>query len=149
MIPVLCEGCDQIKDRIFWQVYKSAPDVTGKRKEVKRDSHVSPFIKLPVGKYFVQGRYGMLDMTVAYTKERIQFNRPVASFQAVKHQAADMMTRAEAAAHLGVSINTLNVWASTGRYSLPYLKVGRLAKYRVSDLNEWLSRRQVKQDDGD
>lgn len=39
----------------------------------------------------------ILDMTVAYTKERVQFNRPVASFQAVKHQAADMMLKAEVA----------------------------------------------------
>jgi alkylation response protein AidB-like acyl-CoA dehydrogenase len=43
------------------------------------------------------GAQQVLDMTVAYTKERVQFNRPVASFQAVKHKAADMMTKAEAA----------------------------------------------------
>ena len=30
-------------------------------------------------------------------KERVQFERPVASFQSVKHKAADMMTKAEAA----------------------------------------------------
>lgn len=39
----------------------------------------------------------ILDMTVAYTKERVQFNRPIASFQGVKHQAADMMLKAEVA----------------------------------------------------
>lgn len=43
------------------------------------------------------GAQQILDMTVAYTKSRVQFNRPVASFQAVKHQAADMMLRAEVA----------------------------------------------------
>ena len=42
------------------------------------------------------GAQQLLDMTVAYTKERVQFNRAIASFQAVKHQAADMMTRVEA-----------------------------------------------------
>lgn len=45
----------------------------------------------------VGGTQQILDMTVAYTKTRVQFNRPVASFQAVKHQAADMMLRAEVA----------------------------------------------------
>ena len=45
----------------------------------------------------VGGATEVLDKTVAYTKERVQFNRPVASFQSVKHKAADMMTRAEAA----------------------------------------------------
>lgn len=39
----------------------------------------------------------VLDLTVEYTKERVQFGRPVAGFQAVKHQAADMMLRTEVA----------------------------------------------------
>lgn len=39
----------------------------------------------------------LLDMTVAYTQERHQFNRPIASFQAIKHKAADMMLRSEVA----------------------------------------------------
>ena len=42
------------------------------------------------------GAQQILDITVEYTKERVQFNRPVASFQSVKHKAADMMTKAEA-----------------------------------------------------
>ncbi len=41
------------------------------------------------------GAQQILDATVAYTKERVQFGRPVAGFQAVKHQAADMMLKAE------------------------------------------------------
>lgn len=45
----------------------------------------------------VGGAQQILDMTVAYTKGRVQFNRPIASFQSVKHQAADMMLRAEVA----------------------------------------------------
>ncbi|WP_199699088.1 acyl-CoA dehydrogenase family protein [Oleomonas cavernae] len=36
-----------------------------------------------------------LEMTVDYTKGRVQFGRPVASFQAVKHQAADMLVAVE------------------------------------------------------
>jgi alkylation response protein AidB-like acyl-CoA dehydrogenase len=43
------------------------------------------------------GAQQALDLTVAYTKERVQFGRPVAGFQAVKHQAADMMLRTEVA----------------------------------------------------
>lgn len=43
------------------------------------------------------GAAQVLDLTVEYTKERVQFDRPVASFQSVKHKAADMMTKAEAA----------------------------------------------------
>lgn len=43
------------------------------------------------------GSQQTLDLTVAYSKERVQFGRPVAGFQAVKHQAADMMLRTEVA----------------------------------------------------
>lgn len=47
----------------------------------------------------------------------------------------------QAAIALGVKPNTLAVWRSTGRYNLPFLKVGRLVKYRISDLAEFLARR--------
>ncbi len=45
----------------------------------------------------VGGSQQVLDLTVAYTKDRVQFGRPVGAFQAVKHQAADMMQRTEVA----------------------------------------------------
>jgi alkylation response protein AidB-like acyl-CoA dehydrogenase len=43
------------------------------------------------------GAERVLDVTVDYIKERKQFGRPVGSFQAMKHKAADMMLKAEAA----------------------------------------------------
>ncbi|MDG1254932.1 MAG: acyl-CoA/acyl-ACP dehydrogenase [Glaciecola sp.] len=43
----------------------------------------------------VGGAQQVLNMTVTYTKERVQFGRAIAGFQAVKHQAADMMLRTE------------------------------------------------------
>jgi alkylation response protein AidB-like acyl-CoA dehydrogenase len=36
-----------------------------------------------------------LDMTVAYTAERKQFRRVIASFQAIKHRCAEMLVRIE------------------------------------------------------
>ncbi|WP_236450480.1 helix-turn-helix domain-containing protein [Stutzerimonas stutzeri] len=47
----------------------------------------------------------------------------------------------QAAAALGIKASTLSVWRSTGRYNLPFMKVGRLVRYRLSDLAEFLARR--------
>ncbi len=42
------------------------------------------------------GSQQTLDSTVAYLQERVQFGRVIASYQAVKHKAADMMVKVEA-----------------------------------------------------
>ncbi|RLQ23675.1 acyl-CoA dehydrogenase [Seongchinamella sediminis] len=45
----------------------------------------------------VGGAQQVLDLAVAYTSERVQFGRTIASFQAIKHKAADMMMKVEVA----------------------------------------------------
>ena len=54
-----------------------------------------------------------------------------------------LFTRREAARYLGVTEQTLAVWASTKRYDLPMVKIGRLAKYRKPDLDAFIERRTV------
>lgn len=53
----------------------------------------------------------------------------------------DLLDEQAAARHLTVSAGTLSVWRSTGRYALPFLKVGRMVRYRRSDLDAWLAAR--------
>ncbi len=45
----------------------------------------------------VGGAQRCLDLAVAYAKERVQFGRPIGSFQAIKHRLAEMMVRVESA----------------------------------------------------
>ena len=45
----------------------------------------------------VGGAQRCLDLSVEYAKERIQFGRPIGSFQAIKHKCADMMVKVESA----------------------------------------------------
>lgn len=45
----------------------------------------------------VGGAQKALDMTLEYLGQRVQFGRPIASFQAIKHRAADMYIAIEAA----------------------------------------------------
>jgi excisionase family DNA binding protein len=55
----------------------------------------------------------------------------------------DWKTRQEAAAFLDLKPQTLAVWASTGRYGLPFYKCGRKVRYRQSDLDAFIERRRV------
>ena len=43
------------------------------------------------------GAERVLEMTTEYVKQRVQFGRPIGSFQALKHRLADMMIEVEAA----------------------------------------------------
>ncbi len=43
------------------------------------------------------GARRIFDMTVEYTKTRIQFGRPIGGFQAIKHMAAELLLEAESA----------------------------------------------------
>jgi alkylation response protein AidB-like acyl-CoA dehydrogenase len=45
----------------------------------------------------VGGAQKVLDMSVEYAKVRVQFGRPIGSFQAIKHKCADMLLEVESA----------------------------------------------------
>jgi excisionase family DNA binding protein len=55
----------------------------------------------------------------------------------------ELLTTQEAAEFLGSTVGTLEVWRSSKRYPIPYIKVGRLVRYRRSDLLAWLESRTV------
>jgi alkylation response protein AidB-like acyl-CoA dehydrogenase len=67
-----------------------------------------------------------LEMTADYTSTRIQFDRPIGSFQAVQHRLADMMTDVEGAR-----------W--TSYQAVQYLDQGRAAAREVAIAKAWTS----------
>ena len=50
----------------------------------------------------------------------------------------NLLTPAQAADILGVTIGTLAVWRCTARYPLPFVKIGRRVKYRLYDINNFI-----------
>jgi hypothetical protein len=56
---------------------------------------------------------------------------------------SNTVTPAGAAEYLGVAENTLSIWRCTNRYPLKYIKVGRRVRYRISDLEAFLTARTV------
>ena len=58
----------------------------------------------------------------------------------VAFMRSELLSRKEAAAYLGVAEQTLAIWKCTKRYDLPYVKIGKLVKYRKSDLDAFIAR---------
>jgi len=46
----------------------------------------------------------------------------------------------QAAKYLCVSVRTLAKWRCTGENNIPYSKIGRCARYRISDLDAYIAR---------
>jgi hypothetical protein len=63
------------------------------------------------------------------------------SLASIVERTRELLDEKQAAEHLTVSPGTLSVWRSTGRYNLPFVKIGRMVRYRVSDLDAWIAGR--------
>lgn len=73
-------------------------------------------------------------------------NEPIRNTSALPAKTrglTNLLSPAEAAAILGVTVGTLSVWRSTGRYKLPFCKIGRTVKYRPEDIEEYIKRQAV------
>lgn len=61
--------------------------------------------------------------------------------QSVTTSSRELLDEQQAAITIDVTPGTLSVWRSTGRYNLPFIKVGRKVRYRRADLETWLEAR--------
>ena len=78
-----------------------------------------------MGVGLAQGAY---DLALAYARERQQFGKPIASFQAVRFQLADMATEIEAGRHLVYHAAWLK------QHDKPFKKEAAMAKLFTSEL---------------
>jgi hypothetical protein len=53
-----------------------------------------------------------------------------------------LLTPRQVAEILGVTVGTLSIWRCLRRYDLPYTKIGRLVKYRVQAVADFIDRRE-------
>ena len=89
------------------------------------------------------GAQKALDMAVEYAKVRTQFNRPIASFQALKHMAAEMASEIEPARAL--------VWYAAYAFDTRPREASRaaaLAKVRLSEVYSRTTNRAVQMHGG-
>jgi len=54
---------------------------------------------------------------------------------------SDLLNEVQAAVILDTSVGTLQVWRSTGRYKIPFIKIGRNVRYKRADLEAWIESR--------
>ncbi len=57
---------------------------------------------------------------------------------------SNMLTSKQAAKYLGISSGTLAVWRCVKQYEIPYYKVGKSVRYRMEDLEKFMSDRRVE-----
>lgn len=55
----------------------------------------------------------------------------------------ELLDSDQAANYIGVTPGTLEVWRCTKRYHIPFIKVGRLVRYRKSELDNFLEQRTI------
>jgi predicted DNA-binding transcriptional regulator AlpA len=61
----------------------------------------------------------------------------------MKQDTAELISAEKAAELLSTTPQTLANWRNTGRYPLPYVKIGRLVRYRLPDLYAFIQARTV------
>jgi len=94
-------GCDKQFEVVFDGVHIPSENILGK---LDQGWGVVEKIKeqaaLALCAFMVGGAQQVLDMTVAYAKERVQFDKPIGSFQSIQHKCANMVTDVDGARYI-------------------------------------------------
>jgi butyryl-CoA dehydrogenase len=81
---------------------------------------------------------GALDAAVAFAKDRVQFGKPISTFQAIQFMLADMATEIDAA--------RLLIWRAAGMKiaGVPYSKESAMAKLYAAEVAERVTNKAVQ-----
>ena len=60
-----------------------------------------------------------------------------------KNRSVTLLTPGDVADRLGIGVDTLSAWRCLKRYDLPWIRVGRLIRYRPEDVEAFLASRTV------
>lgn len=74
-----------------------------------------------------------------YIADFILIQRNTMETKEVKDTDQKLLSRKEAAKYLGCTAGTLAIWKCTKRYSLPYVRIGRNIRYKLSDLIDFIN----------
>jgi len=125
---LILEGCKVPKENVLGEVgkgYKIAIETLNEG-------------RIGIGAQMVGLAQGAFEQAVKYAKERSQFGRPVAEFQAVQFQLAELATQIEAARLL-----TYNA-ARLRDVDLPFVKEAAMAKLFASRVAEEVASRAIE-----
>ena len=63
----------------------------------------------------------------------------IPTIKEVTEMNTKLLTSEQVSEILGVNTHTLAVWRCTGRYNLPYIKTGRLVRYKDTDVAAFIN----------
>ena len=86
----------------------------------------------------IGGMQACVDMTVAYAKERVQYDRPIGAFQALQHIMADMWTSTQTARYLVYEV----AWMLSEE--LPCTKEISMAKAHVNESYKYVTKWSIR-----
>ncbi len=94
--------------------------------------------RIGIGAQMIGLSRGALDAAIAYSKERVQFGKPIASFQAVQHEIAKLECEYEAAKLLVYNAARLK---DAGK---PFIREAAIAKYMSSQAANQIASRTLE-----
>ena len=61
----------------------------------------------------------------------------------LQNNTQHLLTPEQVSETLGITSGTLQIWRTTRRYNLPYVKIGRKVMYQLTDIQDFIKNRTI------